>query len=247
MSAIETRSVPAGAVDMAELAAANVRLESFASSLCHDLLQPVAALDGFLSLLESVDTKLDADHRAWLAGAVRAKNRVAHVVDAHYRNATQNDVPLLPVDLDEIVRQLVPDLIEEIGSADLLVGELPVVAADPGFVTQVLANLFQNAGRYRHEQRPLTIEIRARRDESSWVVTVSDRGRGICANELEWIFEPGRRGRSAAGTAGTGTGLATVKTLMRRMSGDIWAEPRAIGGVQMCLRFRAVPDRNTPR
>src|SRR5438094_3549320 len=141
MSTLERSLAPVGEVDFAELAATNARLETFAATVCHDLMQPVAALDGFLSLLERIDANLDADHRGWLAGAIRAKNRVVQAVDALYRNATENDVPLVPVDLDALVRQVVPDLIEEMGAADLLVGELPVVAADPGFVTQVLANL----------------------------------------------------------------------------------------------------------
>jgi signal transduction histidine kinase len=138
----------------------------------------------------------------------------------------------------------VPPLVDEIDSAHLVMGELPVVAADPGFVAQVLANLVQNAGRYRHAQRPLRIEMRARRDQSFWIVTVSDSGRGIRTSELEWIFERGARGHSSEGTIGTGTGLATVKTLMRRMGGDTWAEPDATGGARMCLRFRAVRNAN---
>lgn len=226
-----------------DLAAANVRLESFASTLSHDLLQPVAALDGFLSLLERDAAELTADHRSWLAGAVRGKDRVAQAIDALYRNAAADDLPLVPVDLAAVVDDLVPGLVAEMGAAELVIGELPVVAADHGFVTQVLANLVQNAGRYRHEQRPLVIDIQARRDGTSWLVVVADTGRGISTDELERVFEPGTRGRSSDGTAGSGTGLATVRTLMQRMGGEVWAEPEPAGGVRMCLRFGAGHDR----
>jgi PAS domain S-box-containing protein len=226
-----------------DLAAANVRLESFASTLSHDLLQPVAALDGFLSLLERDATELDADHRSWLAGAIRGKDRVAQAIDALYRNAAADDLPLVPVDLAAVVDELVPGLVAEMGDAELVIGELPVVAADHGFVTQVLANLVQNAGRYRHDQRPLVIDIQARPDGTSWLVVVADTGRGISTDELERVFEPGTRGRSSDGTAGSGTGLATVRTLMQRMGGEVWAEPEPAGGVRMCLRFGVAHDR----
>ena len=226
-----------------ELAEANVRLESFASTLSHDLLQPVAALDGFLSLLERDATELDEEHRGWLAGAIRGKDRTRQAIDALYRNAAAETLPLVSLDLGAVVDDLVPGLVTEMGSAQVIIGDLPVVAADPAFVTQVLANLVQNAGRYRHEQRPLVIEIQARRDGSSWIVVVADSGRGISTDELERVFEPGTRGRSADGTEGTGTGLATVRTLMQRMGGEVWAEPEPAGGVRMCLRFAAADDR----
>jgi signal transduction histidine kinase len=112
-----------------------------------------------------------------------------------------------------------------------------VVNADRGFVTQVLANLVQNAGRYRDEDRPLVITLAAACDGPSWVVAVSDSGKGISTDELERVFEAGARGRSAEGTDGTGTGLATVRTLMDRMGGEVWAEPLPGGGVRICLRF----------
>jgi PAS domain S-box-containing protein len=224
----------------AELAAANVRLGTFARTLSHDLMQPVAALDGFLSLLDRDADELTEDHRSWLAGALRGKDRVSQAIDALYRNAVDDDLPLVPVELDRVVGELAPTLVAELEDAELLIGDLPVVAADRGFVTQVLANLVQNAGRYRSEDRPLVIRIEARSDgPTSWVVVVADTGKGISTDELEAVFEPGRRGRSAAGTAGTGTGLATVRTLMQRMGGDIWAEPEPSGGVRMCLRFQS--------
>lgn len=220
-----------------DLAAANTRLESFASTLSHDLLQPVAALDGFLSLLDRDATELDADHRSWLAGAIRGKDRVAQAIDALYRNAKADELPLAAVDLADLVDELVPGLVAEMGSAEVVIGELPVVAGDRNFVTQVLANLVQNTGRYRHETRPLVIDIQARREATSWLVVVADTGRGISTDELERVFDPGTRGRSADGTKGTGTGLATVRTLMQRMGGEVWAEPEPTGGVRMCLRF----------
>ena len=226
----------------AELAAANVRLETFASTLSHDLLQPVAALDGFLSLLERDADELTTDHRDWLAGALRGKARLSEAIDALYRNAVADELPLVPLDLRRVVGELVPGLVEDIGSAELVLGDLPVVAADRGFVTQVLANLVQNAGRYRHEQRPLVIDIQARREGTSWVLVVADTGRGISTDELERVFEPGTRGRSAEGIDGTGTGLATVRTLMQRMGGEAWAEPEPAGGVRICLRFDAPAD-----
>jgi PAS domain S-box-containing protein len=222
----------------AELAAANVRLATFAGTLAHDMAQPLAAADGFLRLLDrQAGDGLDDEQQSWLAGALRGTQRLRQAVDALYRNATADELQLAPVDLASVVDELVPTLLHELGDAELVVEALPVVSADRGFVTQVLANLVQNAGRYRDDERPLVITLGAARDEASWVVAVSDSGKGISTDELEGVFVAGARGRSAAGTDGTGTGLATVRTLMERMGGEVWAEPVPGGGVRMCLRF----------
>jgi len=198
----------------AELAAANVRLATFAGTLTHDLLQPVVALDGFLSLLERDAPELDDEHRSWLLGAIRGKERVSEAIDALYRNAVDDDLPLVAVDLGRVVSELVPGLVGELGDAQVIVGDLPVVAA--------------------------VVDLQARPDGlSSWVLVVADSGKGISTDELEAVFEPGKRGRSADGVQGTGTGLATVRTLMQRMGGEAWAEPEPAGGVRMCLRFQA--------
>ena len=224
----------------AELAAANVRLATFAKTLSHDLLQPVVALDGFLAMLDRDATELTDEHREWLQNAIKGKGRVSEAIDALFRNAVDEDLPLLPVDLGTVVSDLVPDLVKELGDAQVIVGDLPVVAADRGLVTQVLANLVQNSGRYRHEERPLVVDVQARPDGlSNWLVVVADSGKGISTDELESVFEAGTRGRSADGVHGTGTGLATVRSLMRRMGGEAWAEPEPAGGVRICLRFQA--------
>lgn len=224
----------------AELAAANLRLATFAGTLSHDLMQPIVALDGFLALLQRDAIELDDEHREWVEGAIRGKDRISQAIEALYRNAAEEEVPMVPVDLGRVVAELVPGLVTEIGDAQVIVGDLPAVAADRGLVTQVLANLVQNAGRYRHPERQLVLDIQSRADgPSSWVVVVADTGKGISTDELEKVFEPGHRGRSADGIEGTGTGLATVRTLMQRMAGEAWAEPEPAGGVRMCLRFRA--------
>lgn len=220
-----------------ELGAVNVRLATFAGTLVHDLRQPLTGAAGYLELLHQHASELTAEHQEWLAAALRSTSRLSEAIDALHRNAVEESLHLVPVDLGDLVARLLPDLGPELGDAEVTVGHLPTVRGDRGFLTQVLANLLQNAGRYRHPDRPLRIQIGARREGSAWVVAVEDSGRGISTDELESVFEPGARGRSSAGTSGTGTGLATIRTLMHRMGGTVWAEPVASGGVRMCLRF----------
>jgi EAL domain-containing protein (putative c-di-GMP-specific phosphodiesterase class I) len=207
---------------------ANDRLRSFASTLSHDLMQPVSALDGFLSLLDRFAVELADDHREWLAAAVRSTSRVAETISALHRAATADEVELAPVAIGPILTDVLADLAAGTDPIELAAGELPTVLADRGLLAQVLANLVQNSVRYRDE-RPLRIAASAVRDGSMWAVTIADNGRGIDEIELEAVFERGRRGRSSHETDGTGTGLATVRSLMGRMAGSVWAEPSELG------------------
>jgi signal transduction histidine kinase len=71
------------------------------------------------------------------------------------------------------------------------------------------------------------------------VVTATDTGRGIHPDVLDAVFVRGFRGRSSSGTDGSGTGLATVRSLLQHMGGDAWAE-RHDGGARVCIRLRTV-------
>jgi signal transduction histidine kinase len=223
-----------------ELAEANARLADLASTLTHDLMQPVSTLSGFLSLLDRGASELHDDHRAWLDAALRGRDRIVQAIDALYRHATADDVPLVAVDLEEVVSDLLPDLLPDPGVTVATTDRLPVVSGDHGLIGQVLANLLQNAARYRHPDRPLQITLRAARIIDGWVLSVCDNGLGIAPEDAERVFEAGVRGTAAGGTAGSGIGLATVRSLMQRMGGAAWVEPFEGSGAQVCLRFAAI-------
>jgi len=226
-------------VHVGELGVANDRLATFASTLTHDLLQPVAAVDGFLSLLDLHAVELDEEHRDWLQRAIRGKERVAEAISALHRAATEDTVELSPLSLGSVVAEVAAD---GGGAEDVVVSAdgLPIVLGDRGLLAQVFANLLQNSLRYRAESPP-HIEVAARPDGDAWKVTVVDNGRGIDPDELDAVFERGRRGRSAEATVGTGTGLATVRSLVRRMGGDAWAEPYE-GGACIALRLKRAAE-----
>jgi EAL domain-containing protein (putative c-di-GMP-specific phosphodiesterase class I)/anti-sigma regulatory factor (Ser/Thr protein kinase) len=216
---------------------ANDRLRSFASTLSHDLMQPVSALDGFLGLLDRFAEELSPDHREWLAAAVRSTTRVAETISALHRAATADEVELTPVSIGSVLADVIGDHSGSTEPIDVATSDLPTVLADRGLLAQVLANLVQNSVRYRGEP-PVCLDVSARRDGSMWAITIVDNGRGIADEELETVFERGHRGRSSRHTEGTGTGLATVRSLMQRMSGDVWAE-RSHQGARLVLVLQA--------
>lgn len=217
-----------------ELAEANDRLATFASTLMHDLLQPVAALDGFLRLLEAEAGELSDEHRDWLQRAIRSKERLAESIRSLHRHAATAAPDLTPVALAEIAGRFAADVHATHPTAAVDVGELPVVLGDPGFLQQVVANLVQNALKYRSPERPLRLRFAAERVGPRWDITVTDNGLGIEPDQLAAVFQRGFRGTSSTGTRGSGTGLATVQGLVERMGGTVRADPCEAGA---CIRL----------
>ena len=223
-----------------DLSASNERLASFASALTHDLLQPVAAVDGFLSLLWSHADELTEEHRDWLERAVRSKERIAEAIQALHRAATEGELELVPLALGPAVEEVARDLGLPAGTVDVAGASSLLVRADHGLLARVLTNLLQNSAKYRHPDRPLSVVVTSRPDgdDGFRTVVVTDNGLGLADDELESVFVRGVRGQAAGVSIGTGTGLATVRSLVERMGGQVWAE-RHSGGASVCLRLRS--------
>ena len=101
---------------------------------------------------------------------------------------------------------------------------LPAVRADRGRVSQVLGNLMANAYLYTPEGGDITLGAKPGRNEV--VVTVSDHGPGIAAEDLPYVFERFYRTDHSRTreTGGTGLGLSIARGLVEAQGGRIWAE-----------------------
>jgi signal transduction histidine kinase len=88
----------------------------------------------------------------------------------------------------------------------------------------LLQNLINNALKFRVEGRMPTIRLGACRQDSEWVLTVTDNGIGIEREYLRKIFGLGVESRLNSRIPGSGLGLATCEKIVQRHNGRIWAE-----------------------
>jgi signal transduction histidine kinase len=121
----------------------------------------------------------------------------------------------------EAARAHIPDAVELVLRKP---PKLPKVAADPGQLQQVLANLVDNAVKYSPEGGRVTVALERRADQVRF--SVSDPGLGIPAAEQRRIFEKFYRldPDMNHGIGGTGLGLYICRELVRRVGGRIWVE-----------------------
>jgi light-regulated signal transduction histidine kinase (bacteriophytochrome) len=99
---------------------------------------------------------------------------------------------------------------------------LPSLVVDKVQFAQVFQNLISNAIKYRRDEPP-RITVRARRDQASWIFSVSDNGRGFNQQFAERIFGLFQR-LNPREVQGTGMGLSIARRILERHGGRIWAE-----------------------
>ncbi len=224
---------------VAELARSNAELEQFAYVASHDLQEPLRMIANYTQLLaERYRGKLDEHADKYIAYSVDGATRMQALIQDLLRFSRVGRQELEPrtTDCRAVIEQALKNLHASVLESGALVNfsRLPVLKADPGQLTQVFQNLIGNAIKFRGPETP-TIQIDAEEKHHEWVITVSDNGIGIPAENREDIFVIFRRLHTRTEYAGNGIGLSICKKIAERHGGRIWIEAQAKPGC--CFKF----------
>ena len=201
----------------------------FLSDAAHELRTPITGVQNLAeSLVRHPDAELERRERiatTLVRETRRAGALVADMLDlARIEGGGDGaDLDRRPVDLAELAvteadrtALLAPALSVEV------TGDPVVVDADPARITQILANLLDNAR--RHSPAGGVIGMRtARHPDGGAVLEVTDEGDGIPDADRERVFERLVRLDDARGRdrGGAGLGLAIARALARAHGGDL--------------------------
>jgi signal transduction histidine kinase len=208
-------------------------LESFAGVVAHDLLGPLAVIDGWNEMLEldlaQTGTLTEDDAAPKLTRIRRASEGMRRLIGDLLESATSRSqqLRLTVVDLDREARSIAKQR-TEVATGEvprIVIDPLPAVHADPGMVRQLLGNLIGNAIKYVEPGEVPHVRLSAREVKGRIEVTVADQGIGIPTSQRDQIFEAFQRAQSAEGYDGHGIGLAVCKTIVERHGGTIAAWP----------------------
>lgn len=213
----------------AELETANHELESFSYSVSHDLRAPLRHITGFVSMLTTQsEGRLDAEGKELLHSIAAAADRMTRLIDAllTFSRTGRADLRRQRVALEPLIRAIQVELRGENRGRriDWRVEPLPDVQGDPELLRQVLINLLANALKYTRPRASPRIEISGRREGGEVVVTVKDNGVGFDPRYVDKLFGVFQRLHRATEFEGTGIGLATVRLIIQRHGGRVWAE-----------------------
>src|SRR5207249_2326085 len=132
------------------------------------------------------------------------------------------------IDLPRLAAELQAELLADCrGRAiDWTIGPLPHVQADPSMLRLAFSNLISNALKYTRTRQPATIEIGAQADKNEHVIFVRDNGVGFDMKYAAKLFGVFQRLHSEDEFEGTGIGLASVRRIILRHGGRVWAEAK---------------------
>jgi signal transduction histidine kinase len=203
--------------------------DEFIAVISHELRTPLTSVYGAALTLQKHQVR-DETREALLAIVSDEAARLARLLDdvlsASRLDAKNERFEIVPTDAAEIAQAAVDAVLPRL-PAGLEVGlavepELPLVAADPDKLRQILVNLRENAIKYSPDGGRIEIALSHR--DSVVRFAVRDQGIGISEEELPQIFDRFHRvdPNMTRGVGGTGLGLYISRELVEGMHGRMW-------------------------
>ncbi len=213
----------------AELLATNQELDAFAYSVSHDLRAPLRSIDGFSQiLLEDYGPKLDEAGRDSLQRVRAATQRMGALIDDLLKLArvTRAEMRTEPVDLSRMAQEIAAELhrTEPGRQVEFVIAPGLTARADPRLLRVALENLLRNSWKYTAKQPQPRVEFGFVDANGGKAFIVRDNGAGFEMKYVDKLFGVFQRLHSATEFEGTGVGLATVRRIITRHGGRIWAE-----------------------
>lgn len=213
-----------------QLEAANSEMEAFAYSVSHDLRAPLRAIHGYSqALLDDHQAELVPDAQYYLNRIQHNAQRMGDLIDdlLSLSRIGRQALRVEAVDMNQLVGEVLLDLSidnNELSQVEIVVDTLPSCKADRSLLKQVWVNLISNAIKYSSKCEQPRVEIHHGVHEHKIMFFVKDNGIGFdmqYANKLFGVFQ---RLHSMKEYEGTGIGLATVRRIIGRHGGEVWAE-----------------------
>ena len=230
-------------LDITEKAEAEGMRREFTANVSHELKTPLQTISGYAELIQNGIAKQE-DIQPFAgkicAEAQRMMQLISDIISLSHLDEGMGDMHFEDTDLYSVSEAVVQDLqarAGKVGVALSLTGGPAPISGIPQLVHSIVFNLCDNAIKYNREGGHVTVD--ARRDGTGAVLTVSDDGIGIPAEQQERIFERFYRvdkSRSKA-SGGTGLGLSIVKHAALVLGAEISLESDVGKGTVITVRF----------
>jgi len=202
------------------------------NTVSHELRTPLAAIKGFTTTIQSFYSQISEEELREFLGEIdgasdRLQELIENLLQLSRMESGTFQLKAEPIVLDGMLRQTVDEARRRHTEREVTLeieGEPPVVQADERRLSQVLANLIENAVKYSPDGGE--IAVRAGVAEAGVWFSVADQGLGIAPEHLEHIFERFYRVDTprTREIGGTGLGLAICARIVEEHGGRIEAQ-----------------------
>lgn len=224
----------------------------FTAQIVHDLRGPLSGIQGTLEFVLSQEgTKLDSLYSDLLQEAQRESERmmslINEILDFSKIQSGSFSVEKEPVRVAGVLKRAVRSL-QSVAARDEIFllsahgRDIPQIIGSVEKLTQAVINLISNSLKFTPKKGLISVGaqiVRSGDAPDAIVVTVTDTGMGIRAEELEKIFEKYKQSgtKSLRGGGGTGLGLYIVKQIVEAHGGEVSVASIEGVGTSMVLRL----------
>lgn len=230
-AALEIRSLNTSLTQLAlELQIKNEALESFSNSASHDLRAPLAAIQGFASMLGRDASLLESVRAKHYLSRINANTlQMSELIEAllSLGKASAGSLNLVQCDVSAMAANLLASFAERDPSrvVNVRIQDGLLVMADRSLFERVMENLLSNAWKFTRRTVNAFVEVGSEIDQDGCLVLyVKDNGAGFDMAQADKLFGTFSRLHSPTEFEGTGIGLALVRRILQRHGGDIWAK-----------------------
>ncbi len=235
-----------------DLEKANKEMESFSYSVSHDLRAPLRHINGYLDMLkEELGGGITEKGRHYMEVINASAIHMGQLIDdlLSFSRMGRGQMAMQTIDMDFLVKETIKTFSKEIdeGGVKIEISHLDPIEGDMAMMRVVLMNLVSNAIKFTSKTGEPVIRIGSELNENEAVYHVSDNGAGFDMKYAERLFGVFQRLHSDGDFEGTGIGLATVKRVIDRHGGRIWAEGSPGRGASFFFSLPKKHDRITEK
>ncbi len=218
----------------------NRDLASFNYTISHDLRTPLRAIVGLNEILkEDHSHKLNPEALSVMEKIERATSKMDSLIESILKLSRVNShrLDIIEVNLTKLAQSIARELEESASNKNIkfIIQENLFAKCDKGLIVSVIQNLFSNAVKYSSKVNLPVVEFFALQQNGEKVFCVKDNGAGFNSAQSEGLFSLFKRFHDQSEFEGIGIGLATVKKIIGRHNGKIWAESKVEEGA--CFYF----------
>lgn len=220
---------------------------AFLAAVSHDLKNPLTAILGFSTTLQSRLDRLPPERSKEFLGHItnsarKLQRMLDDLLDIDRMNRGTLEPHRTPTDIGSLVRRTVEETDMQ-GRPVVIAADELTVSVDPPKVERIVENLITNAVKYTPDASPIDVKVEPH--EGGVLIAVEDRGQGIGDAQKLAVFDPFHRVPGADKVAkGSGVGLSLVSSFAELHGGRAWVEDRPGGGAS----FRVfLPGQDTTR
>jgi signal transduction histidine kinase len=239
-----------GKIKAAELSTrkANAELESFSSSVSHDLRAPLRTIAGYAEILKkSQGPHLTPDGNRLIAIIISNSLTMEKLIDdlLNLSKVNRDTLTRTTVDMELFVKPIWNEVLKQAGNPEVEIvwKELGRANIDINLFRQVWINIFSNAIKYSGKKEKAQVEVGTITRNAGRTYYVKDNGAGFDMKYSDKLFGAFQRLHKQSEFEGTGVGLALVKRIVERHKGKVWAESIVKEGATF---YFTIPDSLKP-